>query len=38
MGDLEKLLWLEVAGIFGVNNTESEGEQTRIIREKNRGN
>jgi len=32
-GDLEKLLWLSVAGIFGVNSTESEGEQTGIIRE-----
>ena len=32
-GDLEKFLWLAVAGIFGVNSTESEGEQTGIIRE-----
>jgi hypothetical protein len=32
-GDLEKLLWLSVAGSFGVNSTESEGEQTGIIRE-----
>ena len=32
-GNLEKFLWLAVAGIFGVNSTESEGEQTGIIRE-----
>ena len=36
-GDLEKLLWLSVAGIFGVNRTESEGEQTGIIREEIQG-
>jgi hypothetical protein len=32
-GDLEILQGLAVAGIFGVNSTESEGEQTGIIRE-----
>jgi hypothetical protein len=37
MGDLEKLLWLAVAGVFGVNSIESEGEQTGIIREQFRG-
>jgi hypothetical protein len=37
IGDLEKFLWLAVAGIFGVNSTESEGEQTGIIREQIRG-
>ena len=36
-GDLEKLLWLGVAGVFGVNSIESEGEQTGIIREQFRG-
>jgi uncharacterized SAM-binding protein YcdF (DUF218 family) len=37
VGDLEKLLWLSVVGIFGVNSTESEGEQTGIIREEIQG-
>jgi hypothetical protein len=37
VGDLEKFLWHAVAGIFGVNSTESEGEQTGIIREQIRG-
>jgi hypothetical protein len=32
-----KLLWLGVAGVFGVNSIESEGEQTGIIREQFRG-
>jgi hypothetical protein len=37
IGDLEKFQWHAVAGIFGVNSTESEGEQTGIIREQIRG-
>ena len=36
-GDLEKLLYLAIAGLFEVNSTESKREQSGIIREKIRG-
>jgi hypothetical protein len=34
IGDLEKLLYLAIAGLFEVNSTESKREQSGIIREK----